>query len=343
MLDRSTHPNAPDYKTKAEKPLVIVPWDEITISDGPRYLVKKVFPLSGLIVVYGPPKCGKTFWLFDIVMHIALGWEYRGRRVQQGSVVYCLFEGQDNFAARKVAFERERMAEDAEAPPFFLMPIKMELVKDRARLIDAVRHYAGGISPRVVVLDTLNRSFTGSESSDEAMTAYVAACDAIRDALGCAVVIVHHSGLVDGRARGHTALLGAADAQIGVKRDVGDNVVATVEYMKDGPDGDEIVSALRSVDVGTDKDGEAITSCIVEPAEPVIVPAGPKLTADQKTMFALLHEAGMKGLTTAEWNELARDAGIGVKRKATLVDIRLALKGKRLIYQAGGRWTVKHD
>jgi hypothetical protein len=32
------------------------------------------FPRVGLILVWGPPKCGKSFWTFDTVMHIALGW-----------------------------------------------------------------------------------------------------------------------------------------------------------------------------------------------------------------------------------------------------------------------------
>jgi hypothetical protein len=31
---------------------------------------------------------GKSFWTYDAVMHIVLGWEYRGRRVQQGSAIY---------------------------------------------------------------------------------------------------------------------------------------------------------------------------------------------------------------------------------------------------------------
>jgi hypothetical protein len=37
--------------------------------------------------------------------------------------------------------------------------------------------------------------------------------------------------------------------------------------MKDGPEGDEIVSRLAVIDVGTDEDGEVVTSCIVEPTD----------------------------------------------------------------------------
>ena len=102
------------------------------------------------------------------------------------------------------------------------------------------------------------------------MTAYIRAADAIRDAFGCAVVIVHHCGIDANRPRGHTALAGAVDAQLSVKRDAADNTVVTVERMKDGPEGDTVTSALQTVDVGTDEDGDAITSCVIVPAEPSV-------------------------------------------------------------------------
>lgn len=269
MLDRP-HPNAPDERTaKPKPPLQLIPWNKITLGTAPRYLIKNLIPKTGLVVVYGPPKCGKTFWLFDVLMHIALGWEYRGRRTHQGGIVYCLFEGQDGFAARKEAFQQRFLSEHADDDvAFVLMPTKIELVKDHPRLIETILKQNGGVRPAVVTLDTLNRSFTGSESSDEAMTAYVAACDAIREALDCVVVIVHHSGLAEGRSRGHTSLLGAADTQIGVRRDAIGNVVTSVEYMKDGPDGHTTTSRLDTIDVGTDEDGDVITSCVMVETAP---------------------------------------------------------------------------
>ena len=42
---------------------------------------------------------------------------------------------------------------------------------------------------------------------------------------------------------------GAADAQLSVSRDAARSIVMTVEYMKDGPTGDTIVSCLESVEV----------------------------------------------------------------------------------------------
>src|SRR5262245_27638480 len=57
---------------------------DIMMSTTPNYLVKGVIPRAGLAVIWGAPKCGKSFWTFDLFMHVALGRPYRKRRVQQG-------------------------------------------------------------------------------------------------------------------------------------------------------------------------------------------------------------------------------------------------------------------
>ena len=99
------------------------------------------------------------------------------------------------------------------------------------------------------------------------MSSYVRAADAIRDAFGCSILVVHHCGINDSRPRGHTSLTGAADAQLAVKRDGGGTIFVTVEFMKDGTEGDSIASRLESVEIGTDEDGEPITSCVVVESE----------------------------------------------------------------------------
>ena len=67
---------------------------------------------------------------------------------------------------------------------------------------------------------------------------------------------------------------------------------------------------------------------------------GPSLSRNQQTMFSILHDAGEHGLSTVEWNNRAREAGIGSKRKADLYDIRAALKSKGIVRQYGDRWNV---
>jgi hypothetical protein len=139
------------------------------------------------------------------------------------------------------------------------------------------------------------------------MTAYLNAADAIGEAFGCAVIIVHHCGIDGTRPRGHTSLTGTVYAQLAVKRDASDNVLVSVEGMKDGPEGEQIASRLNTLELGTDDDGDPITSCAVVPANKEDIRNAPKqrLTDVQKLAMRALIEAlaGDKGrLPPASWN-----------------------------------------
>lgn len=249
-------------------------WRTIKTPKEPNYLVQGLVPREGLVVVYGPPKCGKTFWTFDLVAHVALGWPYRGRRVEKGTVVYIACEGERGLAARKEAFQQERLAEDAD-PSFFLLTTRLDLP---AQVDELVLDVAGQMQPpgapvSAIVFDTLNRSFSGSESRDEDMTKYIAAADTLRERFRCAVIIIHHTGIDGGRPRGHTSLTGAVDAQIVVKRTASGLISATLEWMKDGPEGIETLSRLKVITLGQDDNGEYISSCVIEPVEAETVEA----------------------------------------------------------------------
>lgn len=269
----------------------LIPFDKIAFDTTPAYLAKGIIPRVGLCVVWGPPKCGKSFLTFDLLMHVALGWPYRGRRVQKGTVVYCAFEGQAGLRNRVEAFRQRKLAEGAAGVPFYLIADAMNLVADHPALIESISAALGDTEPAAIALDTLNRSMPGSESSDEDMTAYVKAGDM---AFNCAVVIVHHCGHDGTRPRGHSSLMGAVDAQIAVKRDAADNVIATVELMKDGAQGDEFASQLEVVEVGIDGDGDKITSCVIMPVEGLATSRkdkAAKLTKGAKIALRALHEA----------------------------------------------------
>ena len=325
-------------------------FDAVQLSTTAAYLVKGLIPAEGLIIVWGPPKCGKSFWTFDLVMHVAVAEPYRGRRVQQGAVVYLALEGGHGFRARIEAWRRQHQITDA---PFYLITDRTDLVKDHGELIDAIRAQAAPDRPRLVVIDTLNRSLAGSESKDEDMAAYIRAADAIREAFNCAVIIVHHCGVDGTRPRGHTSLTGAADAQLSVTRNTLGNIVVTVEWMKDGPEGDVIYSALEPVQLENDDDGEPITSCVIVPVEgePERPATTRKLSPKQQLALRALAECvddrgqpppsasalppGIKAVPLAGWREqLLRGAVIDPEGKNPRSDFKRlyqALRARGLI------------
>src|SRR5262245_54429339 len=221
------------------------------------YLVDELIPAKGIVLMWGPPKCYKSFVMLDLMLHVARGWEYRDRYVQQGTVVYCAFEGAHGYKKRIEALRRHYELENGQRVPLYIMPGQANLIADHKTLIADITGQLSGEMPICVVLDTLNKSLMGSESKDTDMSAYVRAAEAIRDAFKCVVIIVHHCGLDDTRPRGHTALPGAVDAQLAVARE-GNAVTVTVEMMRDGPEETVVTSMVEVVEVGQDRAGKVL-------------------------------------------------------------------------------------
>jgi hypothetical protein len=281
--DNQTNSSTSEARSKLPPRFNLIPFNKIARRQTNPYLIKGLMSSTGLIVVWGPPKCGKSFWVFDVVMHVAAGWEYRGRRVTQGNAVYVALEGQDGFGNRAEAFRQQRFEDGVgDVPGFYLVKERTDLVKDHPELIRCIRSQCADGKPAVVVIDTMNRSLVGSESKDEDMAAYIKAADAIKEAFECAVIVIHHCGINESRPRGHTSLTGAADVQISVKKDADGNIIATVEFAKDMVEGTVVGSRLEVVSLGADQDGDPITSCAVVPVQVSTAPEPKKKPKETK-------------------------------------------------------------
>jgi hypothetical protein len=299
----NTDPDPPTPNN--ENALVVFPlqaFENIRLEAERRnYLVKGLLAITGLAVIWGPPKCGKSFWAADLGLHIALGRDYRGHKVQQAPVVYVALEGRHGFPARIEAFRRYHGVETA---PFYLLTTSLDLVAESTQLIAAIKSQLGGTLPGALFLDTLNRSLVGSESKDEDMARFLAAAEKVAQELSCAVVIVHHCGIDASRPRGHTSLSGAVESQLKVERGNTGEVIVTVELAKDFAEGTEIVSWFDRVELGTDADGDPITSLVVLPVEGPIQPRTitRKLSPRQQLALVALDECAASSGTPAPTN-----------------------------------------
>jgi len=262
---------APGRDKSADGSLPLRFWGDLGIVTPPDRLIKRLLGTCSLAVLFGEPGCGKTFLAADMGLHVALGRGWFGRPVTPGAVLYVAGEGVAGLNNRLAGFKAKHQPGDD--VPFAIVPVAVNLGpggRDADRVITAATavESRAGIAVQLVIVDTLARSMgSGDENSTADMGAFVAACDRIRLGTGATVLIVHHSGKNGAAgARGSTALQGAADTVIQVeKRDGGR--AARVVKQKDGADSEEIGFDLEVVDVGTDEDGEAITTCVVVPID----------------------------------------------------------------------------
>lgn len=247
------------------------------------WLVDGVIPRVGLALIYGHPGTAKTFFAIDMACHIAMGWDWQGNKVEHGLVIYVGAEGQSGLNNRISAFRQHHEVE--KATPFALVPCPIDMQgadADTPRLVELIKHASeeSGHDPRLIVIDTISKTLGAGKENTDDMAAYVANCQSVASHFDCCVMPVHHRPKTGGdkSPRGHSSLSGGVDTILLVE---GDKIrKATVTKQKDGEDGKTYTYGLTTIELGLDKNGKPVTSCVVNSAAiDTSLPADPKRIA----------------------------------------------------------------
>jgi len=286
--------------------------------------VRGVIPARAIIVVFGPPKEGKTFSVCDLTMHAAHGLDWHGCGVRRRMrVVYLAGEGINGLRVRLKAWLEHH--DNIEAGEFLVLPLALSLPDRVVELVEALRLF----KPDIVVADTLNAYFgAGNENDTQDMSNWCRSVRYLRDSLGCAVVIVHHTGHADsGRERGSIVLRATADVLVQVAKDetagelIGFQVIAARDL-----DPMEQAIALRLVRHETewqDEDSEPIVTCVVQGADsPVTLPGrgGRPLGPAQAAVLQAAQELA-RAQTPDSLGEVILARGDVAARAKTIADI----------------------
>jgi hypothetical protein len=252
---------------KARNRFAFAPAHEFVESAAPSWLIKGVLPRAGLGVVYGPSGSGKTFQVLDMAFAIARGGEWRGHKVTQGRVAYIAAEGAGGVRTRLKAYSIHHGIPLNEVP-FHLLGAAPNFI-EKADAMDIAKAVLAAGGADLLIVDTLAQVMPGGdENSGKDMGALLNHCRGIHVATNAMVLLVHHPGKNEDRgARGWSGLRGALDVELRVESEAGTvsaRRLMTITKMKDAEEGLEFGFSLRSVAVGLDDDGEAITSCVVE-------------------------------------------------------------------------------
>ncbi len=287
-----------DGKESAIRPLPLV-WlkDAQPVLEPGGSLVEGLLDAGAMSVAFGPSNSGKSFWCLDLALHIAAGIPWRGRAIPSpGLAVHVASEGGTKFVNRLVAAAKQH--HDVADAPLAVMPARINLLvpdADIPSLLAALRdaELASGRPLRLIVVDTLARAMAGGdENSAVDMTAFVSNIDALREATGAHVQVVHHSGKDQTKgSRGHSSLRAACDTEIEVTRTGAEGTKEAAAIVRKQRDlqGDEVFPfTLAEVEVGRTRAGQPVTSAVVEQmAESAAVPRH-KLSANESKAFRFL-------------------------------------------------------
>jgi 5S rRNA maturation endonuclease (ribonuclease M5) len=322
--------------------------NELEQAEPPSWLMDGMLVERSLACLLAPPAGFKSFIALAWSLCIATGTPWLGKvETKPGRVAYIAGEGQAGLFPRIAAWRQ--MSGQTDLSRFHVLPRAVDMPTNQLDdLLTAIR--ALPEMPSLIVLDTLARNYgPGDENSTTDMGAFVRACDRLRVETGATVLIVHHTGKdVERGMRGSSALLGALDTLIALKRKGPCLTVvnkAPLGKQKDAEEFEDIRLVARRVDVSWR--GAPYTSLVFEADESVLAdedgaPLGSAAPSpNEAIVLKILRQAAEEGLPALSFSVIQSTTGMNKGSLSTVLK-RLVNKGyARVNSEARARtWEV---
>lgn len=311
MLDRGWgRGDNPPQETPAP-PMQFITFGEATKLKAPAELVRGVLPAVGIGYLFGPSGTFKTFIAMMLALHVSQGWPLAGHKAKRRPVYYLLLEGGAGLGKRARALDNWRQSLGRELTPDapYLFWPKPFSITDPAS-VDALIATVNGAGHRgaLIVIDTQSQAAEGLDEDKAAdATRILGAAKRISEAVEGVVMLVHHTGKEESRdLRGSSAQKANVDFSLKVERLPGTRrAVLKTSKEKDNADDRAITFDLKVWEVGTDDDGQPVTSCVAVPLEGVAYTPRPNLAPAQTRALDTLREAlqanSADRVTLEEW------------------------------------------
>lgn len=250
-----------------------------------EWIVPGEIPARGITLLYGASGSGKSFLALDYALKVA----------QSKPVLYMAGEGEYGYRQRVAAWCQHHKQNEGRLH----LCIGAVSLLETADL-DAFLEIVKTIQPAVVVIDTMARSMVGAdENSARDMGLFIRACENVKHTLGCAVLVIHHTGKAGVQERGSSALRGASDSIIRVS--VEDDLIS-VECSKTKDAQPFPTRYMRLLTVPVEIENQVVESAVLIEAGKVIqTPDDPLSVNQEKVLRMIAQEAyGADRKTIAE-------------------------------------------
>jgi AAA domain-containing protein len=244
--------------------------DDLLHSTPRDYIIKGWISPAEISLIVGAKNTRKSFLGLHSGYAVSQGRYVFGRRVKQASVLYIIAEGEKGIGKRVDA----QASHYGRSPAFNVIAQPVDLLRrtadvdDLQCIIDAVQAYKAGW----VIIDTVNRVMPGGkENSPEDMGMFLHNINLLRHETGAHITGIHHGTKDDGTdSRGHSSLPNGADVVLGVewKGDGNGLGIATLDFARDDKTGPLGTFQTEEVTLGTDEDGDPVTTLLVNEMDP---------------------------------------------------------------------------
>jgi len=234
------------------------------------WLIKGWAQAQALMMIHGPSGSGKTFVVLDWCCRMAASVpDWMGAKVRPGAVIYLAGEGHHGLRGRLAAWQTANTAIPRGTMVLSSSGCDLDTQAGLIKARDAIA--ALPVRPSLIVVDTLHRFLSGDENSAQDAKEMLDSCAALMATFGCAVLLVHHTGVhedAQGRARGSSAWRGALDIEVSVTCKDGTITIAQ-RKSKDAEMLAPVHACLKSIPIPgwLDEDGAQVTSAILAAAD----------------------------------------------------------------------------
>jgi AAA domain-containing protein len=262
------------------------------------WITKGVIAVGETSSWIGRPGSGKSALLADLVVHIASGTNWRGhlsKGVRRGVVYFALERGGlvkrrlVAHAIRNGAFDNLPIAVASQVIDLFKPSCAQKIV---ATIREAEAHM--GCPVGTIVIDTYGKGIAaggGDEDKAKDQNRTLANLRRVHEAMSLHIAIIGHTGKDESRgARGSNAHLGDVDMMVQLS---GDKECRIADVTKDNDGAERLLTRYRLevIELGTDEDGDAITTAIV---------SGDMLDSAKDVSRAKLSNSHRKAMTLLE-------------------------------------------
>jgi hypothetical protein len=277
--------------------------DELEQVPKPKWLVDGILQQNSLMLIYGRNQTFKSFLGIDLSLCVATGRDWNGHTVEQGPVAYLISEAPGGYRMRVEAWEKQNV--DVPSSMLFTLPDQIDFNRpnEAEALAHRIKQEFSECSPKLVVVDTVAKNFSGDENSAKELGSVVRGMEVIQNRTKAAVLAIHHSTKAFSGARGSSVLEDGVDIAIEMVRKKGVEAAEMKSYkMKDGdpfdtytlkfmpvpfPDGRS--SGVLQVTNRREKVHQPMTQ-IQKNAASVIKEAGGSADIDQMTKYMGFHK-----------------------------------------------------
>lgn len=206
--------------TSLQDPVVLDPFDNVINEEPPKYFVVDTLETDSFSAIIGPPGSGKSFVAIDLAGCLVTGTPWLGKACLPSKVTYFAGEGRAGVIRRFRAWQEVRGSTEALLGKKlfianYLPNFSMYTPAEFNKLADQIKETGS----KVAIIDTWSRANAGAdENSAEVTSATIATLNAMQRRCGCSIIVLHHTRKDSDSARGSSALNGAMDTEILVKK-----------------------------------------------------------------------------------------------------------------------------